>query len=344
MNTNFKNTKTICLTKKRISNPNYLVNLANELSVCYSIKNKDTLGNILDKEYAKYLNENSSIEHTLYPYCGEELKAPGSLNKVNISEINIDVVNILQDKLKMNIKHDAKVEKHIDKYSSKHNPNLFSDFLKDNIKKSENDVHKLIVSHSKFMKKFLKYIKKQSENDESIFSNIPTCEGKTFFDNLDIMMLRYNKDIDDVSLVAVDIIRWKNNNDEYYDFSHVKKNIISNNVIYIMRHCIGCHNTEGKNLSGLFKKATIPGYGKYAFCLPIIIDELKNKPITKLRNLFTEYTGKDWINNNIMTFGSSVVFRAILTNSIVQHMLKDNFDLSTMIKGKILLQKHIIFI
>lgn len=315
-----------CLTKKRISNTNYKNNVSKEISLCHQIKNKKTLKNVLNKEYGNYItNKSSKIIHTLYPYCGEELTPLGTLDRVNNNAINIEILDILKDELHMKIIIDENIKKTNKQYFSNHSPKLFYDFLEQDIKNSKNNSHKLIISHGNFMKKLFKHIKNQTLNDETILSNIPNCDEKIFFDNLDIIMLRYNKKKDNVSLTALDIIRWKNNNDTYYDFSLAKKNVKYNNVIYIMRHCIGCHNTEGNTPIGLYKKIMIPGYGKYAFCLPIIINELKNEPIKKLKLLFKTYSGNNW--NTTLTFGSSVIFRAILTNSIVQHMLKMNFKL-----------------
>lgn len=328
MTSNSNKSNPICLSKKRIHNSNYKQKIENNINVCYDIKSDETLKKILNNTYGNYLGNNlgnNTISHTLYPYCGEELKAPGTLNKVNTSKISKDVINILQDTLKMDIVINNYIDETKNTYSSTHNAELFYNFLKEDIKATNND--KLIVSHSKLMRKFLKYVKTLLETDENISYNIPTCDEKIIFDNLDIMMLRYENKDDNVSLLGVDIIRWKNKDNKYYDFSNVNERNHTN-VVYLMRHCIGCHNIEGKNPIGLYKKTMISGFGRYAFCLPIIIDELKNEPLTQLKNLLQKFTG-DWQKNNKLTFGSSIIFRAILTNSIIQHMLLGNFDVDS---------------
>jgi hypothetical protein len=104
-----------------------------------------------------------------------------------------------------------------------------------------------------------------------------------------------------------------------------KKNIRS---VFIIRHCIGCHNlTPGKSAkiyqaameAAMHKKK---GYLKWAMCVSQTYNEFMSQK-ENLLSILKEYSKKGTTKENRFgyTFGSSVIFRAILTSILAYNTM-----------------------
>jgi hypothetical protein len=91
-----------------------------------------------------------------------------------------------------------------------------------------------------------------------------------------------------------------------------------------MRHCVGCHNIYNKKtqkISQAFKQFTLKnqqGYLSHAMCITETVKEFFEKRINLL-SLFKNYGGLE-----SYTFGSSIIFRAIVTGGLLYNVLKGN--------------------
>ncbi len=104
-----------------------------------------------------------------------------------------------------------------------------------------------------------------------------------------------------------------------------KKNIRS---VFIIRHCIGCHNlTPGKSakiyqaaMEAVMHKKK--GYLKWAMCVSKTYNEFMSQK-ENLLSILKEYSKKGTTKENRFgyTFGSSVIFRAILTSILAYNTM-----------------------
>jgi hypothetical protein len=122
---------------------------------------------------------------------------------------------------------------------------------------------------------------------------------------------------------------------KYYILSEPHENEISelynnnkNDIIniFIMRHCVGCHNIASKKTDkGLqFLKQQVIGnqwgYLSHAMCIKETVGEMEEMSIPLLE-LFEKYG--EFENYN---FASSIIFRAILTGGLLYNILLDTYS------------------
>ena len=171
------------------------------------------------------------------------------------------------------------------------------------------------ASHSHFMQALYKSI----------------CEsGKTpYFDNLDILHLIVlpNK------ILVKGVYRWKDsykldihsflgdcNSDSTKDLKEPYLNL------FMMRHCVACHNVVESLLKKGLKKMK-KNYGSTSMCLKLVEDlneETKgSRKIMGLIKMLKENTGTDKLTESI-NFGSSVSLRTTLTGLVVQRLIALN--------------------
>ena len=322
------------------------INTDNDLSL-YFRELKEELGSIYNYKY------------TIYPYCNEKikvfnvgpLKTPKKLSeifdKVNAPKIENKVLEYFSaftasfdDDLYLG-KGLSKTGNHL--ISSDSNANKFLDLLiKEDVTPQFNG--SLIISHSSFltelMNELYNYISKEKDakliEREKVYdvdSNIgdkfngfseygfpeyglPLQFGgrKDVFDNLDILQIIINRKTGDITKA---IVRRFSNNYEINTEEPIW-DPFTYKVYFIMRHCVGCHNHPNATLKD---KSTIKGYGEYAMCFKYTVNELQEKS-RGLLNLLNTYGGIDKFH-----FGSSVIFRAILTSILVYNILKKENEL-----------------
>jgi hypothetical protein len=325
---------------------------------CDDISNYNELITRLESNFVKKNNlKVFSNNYTIFPYCNEDLKGPISIDKVNapftssealyalhkvfesnflpIEPVNIDGNYTSVDKLS-NIKGVS---------SSTNDPSMFI--------KTVNTFNNnaFIVSHSGFMSKLYDYITSKNlipkmndyTNDYEgsvediimergiygggIMKKIGLQKEREYgvFDNLDILQLIFDDNGDILYMLVRRYSKgYKLDNEFYLDQSIFKnKNIKS---IFIMRHCLGCHNvtpgltTKIGQVIGQAKTGKNLGYLDWSMCFEDTVDEMMIVG-KDLHNLLEKYGGfKSYI------FGSSVIFRALLTSILIYNVINNFVD------------------
>ncbi len=210
---------------------------------------------------------------------------------------------------------------------------------------SEKPKHMFIISHSKFMTNFVTMIynlnkfytmvrppwrpspRRLDVMKEHLIKNlfnIIDLDKEYEFNNLDIIHL-----IIEISGVIkhVGLYRYNRNSHSYdYKIDNYDKEVYPNNNdqhIFIMRHCGACHNYKHGSWSTIRYKGVYYDSSKYSSCFPTDIDDIMSAGSTYvelLRN-FINFTSL-----NDIQFGSSVIFRAIITSYILQKSIEKELN------------------
>ena len=119
--------------------------------------------------------------------------------------------------------------------------------------------------------------------------------------------------------------------DRFIKKERKEPNIIN---IFIMRHCTGCHNLQSGTIRKIFSKLSQQeGYINYAMCLKPTLEEIYSRR-NHLLALIEKYCyngaklpkqkyGKNFYRFEKIVFGSSIIFRAILTSLILFNCLSN---------------------
>ena len=322
-----------------------------QINSCDNISNYNDLINKLETNFVK--KNNLSIYNntfTLFPYCNENIKGPSvSLDKVNKPYTSTEGLQAFNKVFQAYFKaiQPATITEN-GAQSTENNPESFINLLKT----MPNNI--FVVSHSGIMSKMYDYILKDefksfiknqdkdissfaSENtnvdeldklfmDQSIIGGgmlskigLKSKEVREYgvFDNLDILQLIFDKETNNITYM---IIRRYTNN--YKVQNEISFNEKTSKSVFIMRHCLGCHNiTPGISVKAeqAFKQITQGrnlGYLDWSMCFENTVDEM-NSVSNNLYNILEKFGGmKSYI------FGSSVIFRAILTSILMFNVLK----------------------
>ena len=290
---------------------------------------------IFDSLKGKYGTEIfSSQVFTLFPYCSEEIKhgdAPivGSVakmvDKVNASEVDIDIVNGLSQKFNTRFIVDPNIRQTNTQYISSYDVDKYIEFLENY---NYNGKNLFIVSHSGFMQKMLfklSTIKKFQIDNLDLFQFGFVEVGPQKYKIKYILVRKWTNDYN-VSYI-VDLNDGKVITDtNFITFFLNDKNKMKDvkSWVFQIRHCKGCHNTETgmvSKVSRTFSEYSI-GYLQYALCLNDTPSEMMEKG-TYLFNILKEFSiNKDASLFQNYTFGSSVILRAILTGIMQVYILK----------------------
>jgi hypothetical protein len=193
----------------------------------------------------------------------------------------------------------------------------------------QNRVYACITTHSTFVKELIKLFN-NSPKSSSPFSLPANPDGHkkndTFFANLDVLQINLLFDEDPLNkdLVQFELLHRPNKNG-YQTFRNDRLTNFSYKI-FLMRHCIGCHNILGRadKVGPKMKKikhvgkvlAFQKGYNTYAMCVkenvPCLVANREN-----LLNMFN--TECDSLDN--IRFCSSIVFRAIVTAALLIQVL-----------------------
>ena len=328
-----------------------------QINSCDNISNSNDLINKLETNFVKRNNLSIySNTFTLFPYCNENLKGPEIIDRVNMAYTSMDA---LQSFNKVFQAQFTAIQPAIitenGALSSENNPKSFVDLLKT----IPNNI--FIVSHSGIMIKIYDYILKnesktliEKQDDKSSFtaesintgeleklfmdqgvsgggilSNIGLKSKKQnrdygVFDNLDILQLIFDKQSNVLRYMIVRRYskKYKINNEVLFNNKHSKS-------VFIMRHCLGCHNITpgltvktGQSLKQI-REGTNLGYLDWSMCFENTVDEMKSTS-NSLYNILDKYGGME-----SYIFGSSVIFRAILTSILIFNLLKSEEEAST---------------
>lgn len=308
--------------------------------------------NFINKNNLKTFENN----YTLFPYCNEELKGPASLDKVNAPFTSLEGLYAFHKVFQANFS--AISPAMIDgNYSSvetlssskgatspENDPKMFIKGL------TVFNKNCFIVSHSGFMTKLYDYILKtglinQSDMYDDIYNKYdsePSMEETIIqkgiygggilkkiglqrerdygvFDNLDIIQLIF----DNTGKIHYLLIRRYSNNYQLDNDIKIDYKLSVLKSVFIMRHCLGCHNvTPGitTKIGQAFKQARSGenfGYLDWSLCFEDTVNEMI--AVRKdLYGLLENYGGfKSY------TFGSSVIFRAILTSILMYNVISN---------------------
>lgn len=228
------------------------------------------------------------------------------------------------------------------------------------------DNNYFIVSHSEFMSKLFDYIvKTQGSNLENNivykneFDNLDILHlliDKRIDTEEIIVTNMYVRKYDDSYQTDISLNYKKRTREDYENKSTRRQREANSNPlidvvqaedywphqhmsVFIMRHCVGCHNVT----PGLLNKTSQAiqqalkhnqyGYLHWSMCFEDTLEQMV-KVKTPLINLMKRYSianmgGKEpqeFYGINGYQFGSSVIFRAILTSLLMYNVLHDNVD------------------
>ena len=317
------------------------------------IKNRSCDGisskNDLDIKFGWFRDQSTSKMQNqftlkLFPYCGEKIqekellgyKVGSSFDQVNKSSINKDVLNIIEQSF--NIKIDSnqnelnhsKNDKQEDIITSVYDPSIFKTFITrfGNIKKNTT----FIVTHSNFMNELLQVILDRTfqEKAKFQFNNLDIIQLCIYNDKIKYIIIRRILDHYTVS-IAIEIgddntLTVKT---EFIDYKSIYTTGFTNGVmdglsiddyfkkyknIFLMRHCVGCHNLEegifAKSYRYVGQSSGNKGYLEYSICLQQTVYDMRYHK-KALKDILEKYCHDQDIAT--IQFGSSVIFRAILT-------------------------------
>ena len=256
-----------------------------------------------------YKIDKLKTDFTIYPYCSEKINFSIYLDKENMFKTDKTLLNIIESKYKCEFKKDSNLikEKKNHFVAQKNNTCKFIKYLLENL----NNKNHFIITHSKFLTKLSNNIrtnycdvKKKSKNKE-----------KNIYDNLDILQLVIDTSEPNNYKLKYGIIRRLDEKYKLYKEYGIgsDKTICSKNTksVFLMRHCVACHNIT----TNVFKKLKY-GYGLYSSCFEETNSEIKSVS-KELKKIIKDYGGI-----KTFEFGSSIIFRAILTILIVYNSIK----------------------
>ena len=320
---------------------------------CDGVKDQDTL---LDKllKYP-YFQITQPMNLVLFPYCNEEIKQRKFVSEEFADKV--DLVNKpLLDPVSMNAFKTAfgpnfsfnktnVRQQNGSVISDPTSANEFIIFLKRYIQQNSRKKGIFIVSHSGFMTNLMMELLKM-EQGEFGAPNLHTDQYQgqlnIAFDNLDIIHIQYDTETQLFLNVTIRRRVYKYNINANHQQTDAKEpteddviqhKILSENKctilnIFIMRHCLACHNLSSKISDKAIQYfANRKGYLNYSLCLRKTCADLLHAK-NDLLNLFKTYCFFNKSPNfSEIIFGSSVIFRAILTCSLVFNCLTNESKL-----------------
>ena len=209
-------------------------------------------------------------------------------------------------------------------YLSEYSPQKFYDLLKTNLldiigiqnyKYSEYQCKStFIVSHSHFIEELTRLI----------------TGYEIYFDNLDICQITLKESAIRGQYAITNVSRWKYGTNYTKDtirtFTLPEQQKTSGNTqiqqpeykVFLMRHCPACNNSL-TNIKDKAAKVVAQeyGYSKYGLCSPYTITEL----FEKRDQLLAMFAAENVDIKNDLTFGTSIILRAILTTIIFANII-----------------------
>jgi len=266
---------------------------------CNGIKSHEVIGDKLNELESMLPKKHSKTPIPtihLFPYCSEKVHVSKYIDKVNEASIEKPILDTIQNKLSVKISTMPEIHDSGNTYTSEYNPAKFKEYIESgNIPQG----NLFIIVHSNFLKA------------------LTTLYGAEIaFDNLDILQIQLDLSnrVNSRLLVRRYVDNLKTSRGE------TGEDGVQN--IFLMRHCVACHNMieptlKNKQFTHLIKRIGGElGYSKYSICSPYTISEITSKKKYLIKILNKECGG---ITN--VKFGSSVIFRAILTCSLLVRCL-----------------------
>ena len=266
----------------------------------------------------KGFNKCKKQDFYIIPYCNESIK--DYMDKINSSSISKLVLNEFREIYNIDFIIDKRYIKEQKKEKLFVGPSNCSHLFLNYLFKIPNMEGRamLIVTHSSFLATFTQYLSNLCKESELINDPI--------YDNLDILQLTlYDHNIkNENSIGDCAIRRWSNQ----YKINPIKKDYIikrlnreskkslnnKSKTFFLMRHCVACHNYPTISITD---KKLNNGFGQWSMCFPQTINEMREVKYP-LNKLFDK-----WGGINQIKFGSSVIFRAILTGILLFEVLNN---------------------
>ena len=276
------------------------------------LKNKKDFITLLNKYKIKKLN---NVNFKIYPFCSEKIKVSIHIDFVNRYYIDKNALDIIEQEYNCKfIKNKLITTKKDILIGQENDPKKFLEYIFKNL----NNKNHFIITHSNYLNKLTKYI----VNNKSLYKKENKTTKKTMknkkdnyiYDNLDILQIVIDTSNKNYKIKYCIIRRFS----EKYKLLNkynlgTDNNICSKNTksVFLMRHCVSCHNTT----NNVFKKLNY-GYGLYSSCFEETNSEIKSVS-KELKKIIKDYGGI-----KTFEFGSSIIFRAILTILIVYNSIK----------------------
>lgn len=247
----------------------------------------------------------------IFPFCNEKTKGGplSSLNEVNKAEIDKRIPLSLAKIFNTSFIFQKDISQSKTHYKSPPSDvNKFIIYIKEFIKYNRKNL--FLISHGSFLTSLIKKITNVSE---------------VKLDNLDIVHLVIESKNNKMLIKALFVSRFQHNyakKDMTYNKIHNKIDYTNKDIyhIFLMRHCVACHNLD-TSVSGLYYKARNPRAGKYALCIKETINELRGK-----KDAIQNYVKNFVIDFSKIFFGSSIIFRAMLTAVLVKQEVFSNVN------------------
>ena len=321
----------------------------------------DELNTKLKSENIEVNNRHITIK--LLPYCVELSQSPffDKVNKHSMKTQYYDNINENLSKQVIDYSDTNIYNKGIVK--TIFNPHKFLNYILETVKNTKNNY--FIVSHSNFMTQLtillfnlidLNDVNKGnvtvtvggSSNKKDYINNLYSKYKKSniTYNNLDILHIIcqveeiaddndndnenedinesfYNVVVRDKTKHLIKGIKIYRNHENYMDNNKNNYNYSNPSYkhIFIMRHCFACHNY----VKFIPRKAAYNSSSLFSMCFSNTIDNL-NERKQNISNLFSKYN-IDYKNDLI--FGSSIIFRTIITSYILQNILFNTYYIDT---------------
>ena len=265
--------------------------------VCALSTNELGLTNTMRLLYKNFLlHGKKEIQVQVFPYCCEKVVGHVMLDKVNRPKISKRKVVALEEVFGVKYKLVDETFRSDDRYwhdPAGSNPSEFMRYMWEYFEEGGHLNKVLIVSHGKFMRNLFEHMFKTK------------LEKKDRFDNLDIFHIILDTASGGRNIVT-QILRYPH----YKGKNLTGKVNVSSKHILLMRHCIACHNVTDNPL----QKLSASYSGSASVCLRSIGGEI-NFMANNLQKFIDSLHDKKGQEN--IVFGSSIVFRAMLTATLL---------------------------
>ena len=266
--------------------------------------NKNEFETLLNIYKIKKLN---NVNFKIYPFCSEKIKGTIYIDFVNRFYIDKNVLDIIEQECNCKFIKNKLIKNKKDMLiGQKNDPKNFIEYMFKNL----NNKNHFIISHSYFMTKLTDFI----INKKILPEKKTKKDNKYIYDNLDILQIVIDTSNKNYKIKYCIVRRFSEKYKLYKQYGlGTDKTICNENTksVFLMRHCVGCHNIT-KNI---FKKLKY-GYGLYSSCFEETNSEIKSVS-KELKKIIKDYGGI-----KTFEFGSSIIFRAILTILIVYNSIK----------------------
>jgi hypothetical protein len=263
-------------------------------------------------------NPKKNSKVTLVPYCNEEIKSIAGISSEYLDNVNRRIIytNVLKD-IKDVFGTKITTNDHIKLVASKSKGKNIKPITTKN--KSDDFAYQSPPSSAKKFKKLLKtYIQNNKQIVVTTHSSFLRSfvkevfnmdKSKVYFDNMDVLRITYNKKN---KITTGCVLRWPNYSDKDFPIDPTEKRV------FLMRHCAACHNLSK---TSIYTKATKDYSGLLSLCLPETSRDMKEAE----KGLESMLQGRKTL------FLSSIIFRALLTNVLLQQTIQKN---ATIVKNE----------